>query len=582
MPERPATNIRFVILFLTTVVAVLLYLDRICLSFVEIYVSEGLNLTKQQMGLVLSSFFLTYAVAQVPAGWLSDRYGARVMLSIYLVGWSLCTGLLGLATSVFTLVLLRLGCGLFQAGAYPTSAALIRRWIPFPRRGLASSVVAIGGRLGGAFAAPLTAYLMISFVPLETSSLLTPGDILPSKADALVAALHDPESYFQEKADAANDKPEDIAKRKTQVAVLARIADRLTPETAAFLKNVALFTPKDIDRAMLETILADVNRVLALPYLLADLDLSHLRLPASTRQNLERKPDDLSEAQIQRTHRLVLEATLPDIIRKIYGTGWRPVMFVYGAVGVLFAVLFWWFFRDSPRQHPKVNPAELTLIEGDDPSAKTVAAITPSFPWIPLLTSRSLWLLSAVQFLTNLGWVFLITWFPTYLAEVHRVPVDERSWMALFPLFFGIAGMFLGGWLTDWAAHRLGVKRGRILPMFGSRFLAGAAFFLCLVLDAPWPVTLAMVVVAFATDLGTPAMWAYCLDVGGKNTGAILGWGNMWGNLGAAVSPVLLEAIRAGFGYNGVFIVCGAGFVLSGFLTLGVDATKPIAANSEN
>ena len=64
-----------------SLMAVLLYLDRFCLSFVEVYVQEDLGLTNTQVGWMLSAFFWTYALGQVPAGWLSDRFGSRLMLT---------------------------------------------------------------------------------------------------------------------------------------------------------------------------------------------------------------------------------------------------------------------------------------------------------------------------------------------------------------------------------------------------------------------------------------------------------------------------------------------------------------------
>src|SRR5438874_13507414 len=96
---RPS-RIRYFVLALTTMVATLLYLDRICLSFAERYVKEDLGITNDQMGVVLSSFFWAYALGQLPAGWLADRFGARLMLALYVAVWSAFTGLLGFAYGV--------------------------------------------------------------------------------------------------------------------------------------------------------------------------------------------------------------------------------------------------------------------------------------------------------------------------------------------------------------------------------------------------------------------------------------------------------------------------------------------------
>src|SRR6476619_6614660 len=125
IPAVSPTRVRYIILALTVVVAVLLYLDRYCLGYVTPYVKESLRLTIGQTGFMLSAFFLTYAFGQLPGGWLADRFGTRWMLSIYLAAWSILTGLTGFADTFALILLLRLGCGLFDAGAYPACAGLI-------------------------------------------------------------------------------------------------------------------------------------------------------------------------------------------------------------------------------------------------------------------------------------------------------------------------------------------------------------------------------------------------------------------------------------------------------------------------
>ena len=111
--------------------------------------------------MVLSAFFYAYGLAQVPSGWLADRFGARGMMTSYVALWSVFTAFTGLATGLVTLLIARIGCGLAQAGAYPASGGLLSRWIPFNRRGVASSVVPFGGRIGGATAPFLTAWLIV-------------------------------------------------------------------------------------------------------------------------------------------------------------------------------------------------------------------------------------------------------------------------------------------------------------------------------------------------------------------------------------------------------------------------------------
>jgi ACS family glucarate transporter-like MFS transporter len=199
-----------------------------------------------------------------------------------------------------------------------------------------------------------------------------------------------------------------------------------------------------------------------------------------------------------------------------------------------------------------------------------------------LAESGSMWLMCLSQLGTNVGWIFLVTWLPRYLEEVHRLPIGERGLLASIPLMVGWAGMLSGGWFTDRLTRGIGPRWGRALPIVLSRFLAMGAYLVCLFDLGPWAVTAAFAVVAFATDFGNPAMWAFNLDVGGRYVGSVLGWGNMWGNFGAALSPLLLNAVIGDGGYwNWAFVTCAAAFLFSGLCALGINATVPIAPAEE-
>jgi len=275
----------------------------------------------------------------------------------------------------------------------------------------------------------------------------------------------------------------------------------------------------------------------------------------------------------------------------LYRKGWRPVMVAYGVAGMFVALLFWSVFRERPTMHPWCNTAEQELIGAGLPvtpptaghssagtAAGSPAAKTTAFPWRPLLTSPSMWLMSVSQFGTNIGWVFLITLFPQYLSDVHRVPLDRQSQMQSLTLMIGMAGMLAGGRLTDRLVHRVGLKWGRSLPILATRLLAAAAYLACLWLGSPWEITIALAAMAFFTDLGVAASWAYLQDVGGQYVGATLGWANMWGNFGAAVAPPLVAVVLSAYGWNAVFCMSAGAFIVSGLAAVGIDATRPLAA----
>src|SRR5262249_3105007 len=141
--------------------------------------------------------------------------------------------------------------------------------------------------------------------------------------------------------------------------------------------------------------------------------------------------------------------------------------------------------------------------------------------------------------------------------------------------------MFCGGGLPDRLVRAIGLRWGRGLPMALTRFAAMIAYLVCLGMNAPWPVVIALSVVTLSVDMGTPALWAFMQDVGGQHVGSVLGWGNMWGNFGAAVATPALAWIARDYGWDKAFLACAAAFLVSGTAALFVDATIPIAPPEE-
>ena len=111
--------VRFRIVGVSMLMAFILYLDRVCLG--EIVKSDSfardVAISDEELGLVLSAFFYAYALFQIPTGWASDRFGARKILTAYIVLWSLSTALTGLMSTFAGLLALRLLCGAAEAGA---------------------------------------------------------------------------------------------------------------------------------------------------------------------------------------------------------------------------------------------------------------------------------------------------------------------------------------------------------------------------------------------------------------------------------------------------------------------------------
>ncbi len=602
------TTIRFLVVVSLTAMAVLLYLDRFCVSFAVDYIREDLRMTQTEISWFLSAFFWSYALAQVPSGWLSDRYGARIMLTIYILSWSFFTAMIGAATSFAILLFMRLGCGLGQAGAYPTSAAVVSKWIPFAGRGRASSIIAFGGRCGGAIAPLLTAFLIVLFVPVDEPVEFSADQIL--NAPQLCAKLSPIDSADVESFDdGLQSKAEtDVKKRPTAPTPaglriwsllssdVQLVAQQLGETYREFeLAESGAETPA-VNSEEMQILVAGLNQQLDRTDIYEESAFRDANLAREAIGYLKRmqKGETLSSQDVSRFNRLLLEAVFTRELGKLYVHGWRPVMYVYGLAGLLVAGMFWVVFRNHPTEHPRCNAAEQAMIELGRPAGAPAPHGKPGMvPFKRLATSRSMWFVCAVQVGTNVGWVFLVTWLPRYLIEVHQVPILERGLMAMVPLTIGIFGMLAGGVFTDSMVSKVGLRWGRRLPLMSTRFLAAFGYVLCLSfsfsgvpwLSNPWCYVFAFSLVAFSTDMGTGAVWAFKQDVGGRYVGSILGWGNMWGNLGAAVSPPIynyfLGENPAPEQWNHMFLVCMGAFLFAGFCAFGVDATIPIAPPDE-
>jgi MFS family permease len=447
------TKVRFAVLSMATMVAFLMYLDRICLA--EIVGSDSFKSSvplsqdevrhwvhtlffwlptswQDAMGsikpvdLIKGAFFWAYALSQVPAGWLSDRFGARALIGIYIAAWSLFTAATSFSWGFTSLMLARLGCGLAEAGYYPASSGMLTRWAHIEHRGFASSCISWGGRVGGAAAPALTAYVILAF-----------GD-------------------------------------------------------------------------------------------------------------------------------------------------WRWAGWIYGSVGLLVAGGFWWVFREHPRQHPRCNAAELALLAEGRGDFLPTKDPPRRFPFVAACASGNLWLLNAYQFLTNVGWAFLVLNLSDYLRNMAKVDARTASFQTTLVLTIGILALPLGGLLADSLVKRWGLRWGRALPLSLTRFLAAASYISALAIDPSnhWLTTIFFGLVAFWADLALPATWATMQDISGRYQAQLFGWSNMWGNFGAAFQPVMFAAVLSAFDVNhdskeGI-LFCALSFCLAGFVALGIDGRKVV------
>ncbi|MCX5543960.1 MFS transporter [Paraburkholderia sp. CNPSo 3076] len=154
---------RWLVIFFCFLAIAVNYIDRANLAVAAPHIMKDLGIGPAAMGLLLSGFFWTYAVMQLPYGWFVDRAGARIALPFAVGWWSVFTAATAVAGSFAAMFGCRLMLGAGEAGAYPSCAKLVSQWFSRDERALATSIFDSGSRVGSALSLPLVAAIMAAW-----------------------------------------------------------------------------------------------------------------------------------------------------------------------------------------------------------------------------------------------------------------------------------------------------------------------------------------------------------------------------------------------------------------------------------
>jgi ACS family glucarate transporter-like MFS transporter len=377
------THTRYWVVVFAFTLAIIQYIDRVCISQAAPFISEDLRLSPQQMGYVFSAFTLAYALFEIPGGYLGDRIGPRKVLLRIVLWWSVFTAATGWVRSWLALVVTRFLFGAGEAGCFPNLTKAFNRWLPLYERTRAQGVMWMSARWGGA-ATPLLVFFCLQY-------------------------MH-----------------------------------------------------------------------------------------------------------------------------------WRTAFMVFGLFGIVWAVIFFAWYRDNPREHKGVNAAEVALlpVESDPASAHL------HVPWRKMLRSKTVWCLCGQYAAMSYAWYFFVTWFPTYLLKERGLDMKQSALLAGTPLLLGGFGSLVAGWISPNLSRRLGnVRRTRCGLGAVGLFLAATLLVVSTFLTNPYLAVAAIALVSFCNDLTLPGAWTTCMDVGGRFVGTLGGTMNMMGNLGGFLSPIVIGYI---------------------------------------
>lgn len=273
--------------------------------------------------------------------------------------------------------------------------------------------------------------------------------------------------------------------------------------------------------------------------------------------------------------RLGAAMTPPLVVWIMVTYGWRATFLIFGILGIVWAAVWFWYYRDSPEQHPGVNAAELDMIHSSMGGPRK--SISKQVPWKKILSSKTLWYLSLMYFCYGYCVSVYLDWFPTYLNSYRHFNLKQMGFYASLPLLAGTTGDLMGGVWSDWWLKKTGNLKMARRGVAVSGFLLAAAGIIpaALTTDSIACVWFSCIAV-FGLELTVGISWAVPLDIGGDYAGSAAAVMNTCGNIGGAISPALLAYLVNGYGWNVPFLVAAGLCIAAAVLFLKIDASRQI------
>lgn len=259
------------------------------------------------------------------------------------------------------------------------------------------------------------------------------------------------------------------------------------------------------------------------------------------------------------------------VIPVMMWVGWRAAFYLLGALGVIWAVVWWLYYRDSSDSRASRESRE-TRTSRDSSGSKE-----SSLSWSLLLANKQFWLICGMYFFYAFGSWFFFSWFPTFMELGRGFDKTELTYAVAVPFVMSMNGNIAGGHLTDKLTKKYGVKVGR--KALGSTSLAVSA--VCMFLAAFIPGKMAVFVflsLCFGIfDLMLPSAWALCIDLGKHHAGTLSGAMNTAGNIGGFCCGILFgELVQQSGNYNLPLYMIAVMLIVGAVLFAFINPEKPI------
>lgn len=259
--------------------------------------------------------------------------------------------------------------------------------------------------------------------------------------------------------------------------------------------------------------------------------------------------------------RLGAAFALPLVAFLIDAWGWRNIFYFFGVIGVVFAVVFYVFFRNKPENHKGLSQEEKDYIVKN--RQQEVEKKGGDLPLKTILGSKNV-ILVMVQYIgSNFIFFFMLTWLFPYIKDKYQLSLVTTGFYAMLPFLAGAVGNWVSGFAVD-AIYKKGKwKQSRQLPATVGFILVVIGILSSLHMDTALGAVLCLSVAIFGADMTLSPSWSFCMDIGEENSGKVSGMMNMAGNIGSFTTGLAFPYLRALTGSDEPFFYVAAalGFI---------------------
>lgn len=273
--------------------------------------------------------------------------------------------------------------------------------------------------------------------------------------------------------------------------------------------------------------------------------------------------------------RLGAAFAFPLVTWMITSYGWRIGFFIMGFIGLIWAIVWYLWFRDLPEDHAAVSDQEKEYIINNRQKAEQNIKV---ISWFSLLKQGKMWLLMGQYFGSNFIFFFCLTWMFPYLLERFGITPTEASIYSMFPLIAGAIGNWFSGALVDKIFKKGYWKWSRSIPAILGFAFVGVGIIGILSSNEVLFAVIFLSIAVFGADMTLSPSWSFCVDIGKTNAGAVTGTMNMAGNIGSFLTGIAFPYLVLWTGTSDTFfIIAGLLVVLSIVAWFRLDPTKSIS-----